>query len=196
MFVKARVLCPLLIIKKNQMKKQNNRVPDTLFSASYPHLHKHTSVYQILLTSIIALGGIIAIVFALQSDESDSTLCMSMLTLGVLLLLFSIYRFSWKCTETVYQPTGSVVQRGTLYMDTVELQRVQDMIEKNDFSDSFHSSFKGSGNGRMDYMISQDGRFCAIQLLCFVPYTYEPVTDRCYYADDEAISIARCLGIK
>ena len=81
-------------------------------------------------------------------------------------------------------------------MDTVELQRIQDMMKKKDFSDSFRSSLKGSGNGRMDYMISQDGRFVAIQLLCFVPYTYEPVTDRCYYTDDEAVAIAGCLGLK
>lgn len=178
------------------MKKQNNNVAETLFSAVHPHLQKHTSVYQILVSLLVALVGIGAVVFALQTNESDSTLCMALLTLGILLLLFSIYRFSWKSSETVYQPTGSTVKKGTLYMDTVELQRIQDMMKKKNFSDSFRSSFKGSGNGRMDYMISQDGRFVAIQLLCFVPYTYEPVTDRCYYTDDEAVAIACCLGLK
>ena len=176
--------------------KNNTQVADTIFSASYIYLQKHTSVYQILISALIALCGIGAIVFALQLNESDSTLCMALLTLGVLLLLFAIYRFSWKSTETVYQPTGSSVKKGTLYMDTEELQRIQDMMKKKDFSDSFRSSLKGSGNGRMDYMISQDGRFVAIQLLCFVPYTYEPVTDRCYYTDDEAVAIAGCLGLK
>ena len=178
------------------MNNQKIQVAETLFSATHPYLYKHISVYQILVSTLFAIGGVVAVVFALQSEESDTTFSMALLTLGILLLLFAIYRFSWKSFETIYQPTGSAVKKGTLYMDTIELQRMQDMIKKNDFSDSFRSSFKGSGNGRIDYMISQDGRFLAIQLLCFVPYTYEPVTDRCYYADDEAVSIARCLGLK
>ncbi len=178
------------------MKKQNVNVAETLFSATHPYLQKHTSIYKILVSSLIALAGVGAVIGAIQSDESDSTLCMALLTLGVLLLLFAIYCFSWKSSETVYQPTGSLVKKGTLYMDTVELQRIQDMMKKNDFSASFCSSFKGSGNGRMDYMISQDGRLFAIQLLCFVPYTYEPITDRCYYTDDDAIALSRCLGLK
>lgn len=176
--------------------KQKTRVAETLFSAAHPHLQKHISVYQILLSSLIALGGIAAVVISLTLDESESTLCMSLLTLGVLLLLFAVYRFSWKCTETIYQPTGSIVQKGTLYMGIEELQRIQEVMDRKKFSESFRSSFKGSGNGRLDYMISQDGRFVALQLLCYVPYIYEPVTERCYYTDDEAVAVARCLGLK
>ena len=178
------------------MNNQKIQVAETLFSATHPYLYKHISVYQILVSTLFAIGGVVAVVFALQSEESDTTFSMALLTLGILLLLFAIYRFSWKSFETIYQPTGSAVKKGTLYMDTIELQRIEDMIKKKDFSDSFRSSLKGSGNGRIDYLISQDGRFLAIQLLCFVPYTYEPITDRCYFTDDEAVSIARCLALK
>lgn len=175
--------------------KQTTRAEETLFSAVYPHLYKHVSVTQILVSSLIALAGIISIVFSVVLDESYSTLCMALLTIGVLLLLLAVYRFCWKSYETIYKLTGSPVRKGSLYMDTVELQRIQQMVEKKNFSDSLRSSFRGSGNGRLDYMISKDGRFVAIQLLHFVPYTYEPVTERCYYTDDDAVAVARCMNL-
>ena len=80
-------------------------------------------------------------------------------------------------------------------MDTVELQNLQQMIKKNDFPVSSRISFKEGGNGRLDYMASKDGRFVAIQLFQFVPYTYEPVSDKLYYTDDGAVAIARCISI-
>lgn len=178
------------------MNKLNTRETDTLFSASHPYIHIQTSIYQIILSLLVALGGVVSIVFAFQLDvESDASLSIALLTLGVILLIFAIYRFSWKSTDMIYQPTGSIVRKGTLYMDVVELQHIQDMMKKMDFSNTFHLSFKSSGVGRIDYMISQDGRFVALQLLCFVPYTYEPVTEKTYYTEDEAFAVARCMGL-
>ena len=59
------------------------------------------------------------------------------------------------------------------------------MIEKKCLDESV-VSFKQSGNGRMDYMASKDGKFVAIQLFQFVPYTFEPFSDVYYYADADA----------
>ena len=175
--------------------KETNHVVETLFSTTHPQLDKHISVKQILVSSLIALVGVVGIVLSCVVDESDSTLCMALLTVGILLMLFALYRFFTKRSETVYKATGSEVRSGTLYMDAVELQNLQRMMEKNDFSASSRLAFKDGGNGRLDYMISKDGRFVAVQLLQFVPYTYEAVTGLFYYTDDDAISIARCISI-
>ena len=175
--------------------QETNQVVETLFSTKHPQLDKHISVKQILVSSLIALVGVVGIVLSCVVDESDSTLCMALLTVGILLMLFALYRFFTKRSETVYKATGSEVRSGTLYMDAVELQNLQRMMEKNDFSASSRLAFKEGGNGRLDYMISKDGRFVAIQLLQFVPYTYEAITGVFYYTDDDAISIARCINI-
>ena len=175
--------------------KETNQVVETLFSTTHPQLDKHISVKQILVSSLIALVGVVGVVLSCVVDESDSTLCMALLTVGILLMLFALYRFFTKRYETVYKATGSEVRSGTLYMDAVELQNLQRMMEKNDFSASSRLAFKDGGNGRLDYMISKDGRFVAVQLLQFVPYTYEAVTGMFYYTDDDAISIARCISI-
>ena len=175
--------------------KQINQVEETLLSSAHVQLDKHICVKQLVVSSLIALGGIVAILLMMVMDESDSTLSMALLTIGVILLLFAFYRIFMKSHETIYKPTGSVVSSGSLYMDTIELQNLQQMIKKNHFPAASRVSFKVGGNGRLDYLVSKDGRFVAIQLFQFVPYTYESVSDKLYYTDDEAVAIARCICI-
>ena len=175
--------------------KQTTQVEETLFSAAHPQLEKQISVKQILLSSCIALFGVMGIVLSLVMDKSESTLCMAFLTIGILLMLFALYRFFTKSKEMIYKPTGSEVRSDSLYMDSVELQSLKQKMVKNEFSTFSRLVFKEGGNGRLDYMVSKDGRFLAIQLFQFVPYTYEPVTGVYYYADDEAVAVARYINL-
>ena len=175
--------------------KQTTQVEETLFSATHPQLVKQVSVKQILVSSCLALFGVIGIVFSLVVDKSESTLSMTFLTIGILLMLFALYRFFTKSKDTIYKPTGSEVRSGSMYMDSVELQNLKQMMIKGDFSEVSRLVFKEGGNGRMDYMVSKDGRFVAVQLYQFVPYTYEPVTGAYYYTDNEADVVARCIGL-
>jgi hypothetical protein len=135
------------------------------------------------------------IVLSLVMDKSESTLCMAFLTIGILLMLFALYRFFTKSKEMIYKPTGSEVRSDSFYMDSVELQSLKQMMVKNEFSTSSRLVFKEGGNGRLDYMVSKDGRFMAIQLLQFVPYTYEAVTGVYYYTDNDAVVVARCINL-
>ena len=152
--------------------KQITPVEETLFSSTHVHLDKHISVKQILVSSLFALAGIVAIVLMLMMDASDSNLSMVLLTVGVILLLYSFYRFFSKSHEIIYTPTGSEVRSGTLYMDATELQHFQQMVKKNDFSTSSRVVFKEGGNGRLDYLISKDNRFVALQLFHFIPFEF------------------------
>ena len=74
------------------------------------------------------------------------------------------------------------------------LQNLQQVMVKNDFSGTSRFTFKEGGNGRLDYLASKDGRFVAVQLLQFVPYSYEPITGVFYYTDDDAVAVARCVN--
>lgn len=172
---------------------QKTRVEKTLFSAAHPQLYKHLSVHQILVSSLIAIGGMVSILCSVMLDES--AFCMALLTIGIFLLLFSFYRFFTKRYETVYKPTGSVVRSGTIFMETSELQTLQQMMLDHHFSSLPRLALKEAGNGRLDYLKSKDGKFVAVQLFRYVPYTYEPVSGIYYYKDDDAIAIARCINI-
>ena len=174
--------------------KQTTYAVDTLFTAPHPHLYKHVSVFKILLSSLIALGGVAALVFSSVWGKSNDTLSMISLTVGIILLVVAFYRFFWQSYETVYRPTGSVISSGSLYMDSVELQHIRQMVEKSDFSGLSSITWKEGGNGRLDYLQSKDGRFVAVQLFQFVPYAYEPVSERYYYTDDMAIALSRSMN--
>ena len=50
---------------------QTTQAEETLFSAAHPQLYNKISVNQILVSSLIALGGIVAIVIMVLMKESD-----------------------------------------------------------------------------------------------------------------------------
>ena len=175
--------------------KKTTHAEDTLFSASHPQLYKKISSRQVFLAFIVALCGFVMISFSALLGKSNDTLSMVSLTIGVVMAIVSVYHFFAKRYETVYSPTGSVVQSGSLYMDTVELQHVRLLIEKNNFANAPRISFKDGGNGRLDYLVAKDGKFVAIQLFQFVPYTFEPISDKCYYTNEEATAVVRCMNI-
>lgn len=175
--------------------KQNTQVEETLYSSAYVQLEKHLSVKQILISSLVALCGVVGIVISLIPDKSDSTYSMAFLVIGTLLTLFSIYRFFFKSYEMVYKSTGSEVRSGSLYMDMAELQRLKEMLVKNDFPETFRLILKEGGNGRLDFLASKDRKFVAVQLFQFVPYTYEAVTGVRCYTDAEAALVARCVHL-
>ena len=174
---------------------QKTHVEEPLFSSTHAHLDKCISVKQVIISSFIAICGVGSSLFSLALGESNSTFSMLFLTVGIILILVSLYRFFTKIYTTVYKPTGSEVRSDSLYMDTIELQSLQKMMEKNDFAHSSRLVFKEGGNGRLDYLVSKDGKFVAAQLLHFVPYSYEAVSDVYYYTDDDAAVVSRCLGI-
>lgn len=175
---------------------QSASVEATLLSAAHPHISKHTSVLSILVSSLIGLLGIAAVISSLNMDDSSSTLSMAMLTLGAILIFMAIYRIFWKSTEVVYIPTGSVVSDGSCYMDSCDLSEMNRLMDSKNFSLSTRMTFKQSGNGRLDYLISKDRQFAAVQLFHFVPYTYEPASPIYYYTGDDAAAFARYLCAK
>lgn len=171
---------------------KSNHVETDLFSTTHPHVSKHTSVYSILTSLGIALAGILCVVFSLDLDASSSTISMLLLTLGTILILFALYRLFWKSSETVYLPTGSTITEGSYYVDSAELDVLKNMMDTRNFKHA-GISFKQSGNGRMDYVVSKDGKFMGVQLYHFVPYTYEPLSGIYYYTDADAMAFKRYL---
>ena len=45
----------------------------------------------------------------------------------------------------------------------------------------------------MDYLISHDKRFAAVQLFRFIPYTYEAASSVYYLTGQDALDFTRCL---
>ena len=167
-------------------------VETNLFSTEHPHISKYTSVSSILLSLGIALIGILCVVLSLYIDQSSSTLCMTLLTLGTILILVAFYRAFWRSTELVYLPTKSPIVEGSIFVDSADLEVLNKILKNRNFEDT-KITFKQNGNGRVDYVVSKDCQFMGVQLFHFVPYAYEPFSEIYYYTDADALAFKNYL---
>lgn len=166
---------------------------ETLFSMTHPDTVRRTNVSSIVIAVVCCLLGAAAFIASLSMDDSSFNLSMFFLIAGTIFILYAVFRSFWQSKEWVYIPTGSAMKAGSCYFDVCDLQALTDVLKKKSFEQSIGIQTKTNGNVRMDYMMSKDKKFVAIQLCRFVPYTYEPVFPVSYCKDSDAAAFARCL---
>ena len=102
----------------------------------------------------------------------------------------------WKSKEIVYLPTGSVTKERSLFRFEI-FGQTYEMIENEQLNGETEIKSSGSGNVRLDVMISQDNKFAAVQLYQFVPLHAYPVTSVCYYTGSDAVAVSTsCPNVK
>lgn len=69
------------------------------------------------------------------------------------------------------------------------------LLEEKTFDGKAGVLPKKDGGVRMDYMVSQDGNFAAVQLLKYVPYAYEPASSVLHYTGEEASAFVNALRV-
>ena len=161
-------------------------VETTLLSSAHPYISKHISCFSVFVSVALVVVGIAAIILALDLNTAPSTLSMVLLTVGTIFLLIALYRLFWRSKELVYTPTGSSISEGSCYWDVSDLQELARLLEQSDFASTAPLTVKLSGNVRLDYILSKDRKFAAVQLFRFVPYVYEPVSQVYYYTGEVA----------
>lgn len=167
----------------------------TLFSRVHPDIAKRVSVSSIIISGVLAIGGIGAFVTSLQMGDATSTMSMVFMTVGTILLLVALFRLFWRSKEWVYTPTGSVTKEGSCFFDVCDLHALTDQLDEKAFGKNGDMQPKSNGNVRMDYLISQDRKFAAVQLFRFVPYTYETASSVYYLTGQDAQAFTHCLEI-
>lgn len=171
----------------------NKTVGAILLSSTHPYVTKHTDLFSIFISLGMMVLGIASIGFSLTMDNISSTVSMLLLTIGSICLLVSLFRLFWRSQKHVYTQTGSPLVEGSCYWDSCDLQNLLKMLEDSDFRLNRGAVTRLSGNVRLDYILSKDHKFAAVQLFQFVPYVYEPVTQIYYYTNEVAADFARHL---
>jgi len=171
--------------------KQAMNTESVLFATLHPNISRHVSVFSIMVSFLIALLGIATIIISIRVETYSSTASTALITVGSVLLLIALYRMFCHNSDMVYIPTGSVVSEITYYLDESDLPFLNEILEEKSFGQSVDLNFMFSGSARMDCLISKDCKFVAVQLLHFVPYTYEAVTPIFYYTGEDATDFAR-----
>ena len=166
----------------------------TIFASTHPDIVKRTSISGLIFSAVMLLLGILVFVSTFEVTERSSTLSMLLMVLGTAFFLLGIFRLFWKSKEVVYLPTGSVTKERSIFFDLKHMGKLKEMIEKGHLTLEDGVKSEGSGNVRMDVILSQDNKFAAIQLFQFVPYTYTPVTSVHYYTGNDAATVSAFLS--
>ena len=140
----------------------------TLFASSHPDIVKRTSVSGLIFSVAMLLVGVFIFASIFEMSDKSSTLSMALMVLGTAFVLLGVFRLFWKSKEVVYLPTGSVTKERSVFFDLKYLGKLTDMIENEQLNGETEIKSSGSGNVRMDVMISQDNKFAAVQLYQFV----------------------------
>lgn len=166
----------------------------TIFASTHPDIVKRTSISGLIFSAVMLLLGILVFVSTFEVTNRSSTLSMLLMVLGTAFFLLGIFRLFWKSKEVVYLPTGSVTKERSIFFDLKHMGKLKEMIEKGHLTLEDGVKSEGSGNVRMDVILSQDNKFAAVQLFQFVPYTYTPVTSVHYYTGNDAATVSAFLS--
>lgn len=148
---------------------------------------------SVILSIFIILLGLGIIVLSSWIEDKSSSSYMAGNTLAVVLLILGFYRLLFKRTKLVYLPTTSEILSGSFYFDTKYLNALKSAIVNNEEIDYSHYEFVKSGNSRLDYMVSKDSKFVALQLYQYVPYTFEAMCEVICHEGDDAIHVGTFL---
>lgn len=147
--------------------------------------------------SLIAFGLVtIAILFTVGGwsiDDPNSFLSTFLYTAAVFLFLGGIIKFFMGRESYLFRPTGSHLQKMTVYFDSKESQPLQYCIEEKRFEDLKQLKRQINTGVKLDVMIAGDKKFAAVQLSEYVPYAYEAISPVICYYGEEAKNFSRYL---
>ena len=165
----------------------------TIFASSHPDIVKRTSVSGIIISCVLLLIGVLSFVATLELEDRTSTISMILMVFGTGLFLIGLFRMFWRSKSIVYLPTGSIAKEHSIFFDSKYLDKLTDTVNSATFTENEIKS-ESSGNLRMDVILSEDGKFAAVQLFQFIPYTYQPVTKIHYFTNEKASALASFIA--
>jgi hypothetical protein len=135
---------------------------------------------------VLIIAGVATFAGTFLLERPSSAAGMMMMVVGLFLVIYGCVRAVRHTHSVVYLPTQSELKKRSLYFDLGELKNLTELVDKHNFAATVNLRDNGSGNVRMDVLLSRCNGFAAVQLFQFVPYNYTPVSDIAYFAGDEA----------
>jgi hypothetical protein len=156
-----------------------------LFESTHQDVIKRINTPGMILSILLILAGIVILISSSQIGRVSAAITLTLMILGCGLLLFGIYWIIFKSKTLVFGPTGSKVIKNSVSFDIHELIKLERIIKSGSFSlELIPTNEKGSV--RLDYMISEDGQFVAVQLFQFSTYKYTADIPITYFRGDKA----------
>lgn len=143
----------------------------------------------------IAVGlVVVAVVFAIAGksfEDPNSSMPTFLFTTAAILFLGGIVKLFVSRSCYLFRPTKSRLKSVTLYFDVHESDALQNCMELKRFDDLKRLKREKDTGVKVEAMVTGDGKFAAVQILEYIPYTYEAITPvMCYYGDEAQIFAA------
>lgn len=134
---------------------------------------------------VMLVAAVGSVLYASGMEDPNSVWSTFLFTLAVILVIASVIKFLAGRNSYFFRPTGSKVQKITLYYDAHQSSLLQNCMEAKRFDDLKSLKKQVNTGVRVDAMVAGDQKFAAVQISEYVPYNYEAVTPViCYYGDD------------
>lgn len=143
--------------------------------------------------ALIVAGTALYLVSKLLPDNSSS-LYMACVVGGMIVAFIGLLKLFVGGKESLYLPTKSPVRSYTLYIEALSGDEVARLLAERRFDDLRRARRKESGPVRIDIQRSKDDRFICLQVMQFIPYSYEAVAEPFYFEGTEAAEVATAVG--
>ena len=174
---------------------KNNILDAKTLLAMASNVKEILNTKSVSLSVFVSIIGLLVIVLCTWVEDKSSSAYIGGNTLAIVLVIWGFYRLLFRRMVLVYGPTQSKIVAGSFYFDIQHLDKLKRVISSDEDADYSQFDFMKSGNSRMDYMVSTDGNFVAVQLFQYIPYTYEVASDVLYFEEDAAKKLGEHLLI-
>ena len=148
--------------------------------------------FSVIALGTFVIGGVCAWA-GFSIEDPNSSVSTFLFTASVCLIIGSIVKFCMGREYYLFKPTGSRLQKTTVYFDNKESQPLQYCIEERRFEDLKHMKRQVNTGIKLEAMVASDRKFAAVQISEYVPYTYEAVSPVVCYYDSDAESFLNNL---
>ncbi|WP_321519337.1 hypothetical protein [uncultured Bacteroides sp.] len=163
-----------------------------IFESTHQDVVKRTDSKSLFLSILLLLAGVVLFIVYGQLGNISSEIPLTLMVLAMGLLLLGLYVMIWKSKSLVFEPTGSKVLMNSLSFDIKELVKLERMIKSGSFS-SENIVINEKGSVRLDYLISEDSQFVAVQLFQFSSFKFTADTPITYFRGEQAVEVSAFL---
>lgn len=165
----------------------------TTISLTNDNISQKADVSNFIISLSVVTLGILLFMYSFTLKNHYMTACLMLMTVGVGVSVYGLFRCLSASTRNVYEPTGSSIREHHLYFDRHRKETLQSIINADGIPDCIKPSGKYDGVIRLDIVLSDDNYFAGLQLMEYEAYTFRPVTDMHYYTGAEAERIKNLL---
>ena len=135
---------------------------------------KITDIKNVTLSILGFLLSIAMIAISSAASIESDVVNMTLLTVGGILFVFSLYLILNNSKKLVYYPTKSDLRHYICYIDSSNRIDVEKWIDAGMVASAITFEAKSNGTLRLDAAVSDDKKFIAVQLSEYEALRYEP----------------------